>query len=60
MVFLQLVGTVMALGTEQLLTSRFGPLGLLCLFLLGTGFRARDTACLSAGAVVFVLLMTQA
>jgi hypothetical protein len=56
----QLVGTVVTAGAEQLFQTRYGALGVLCLFLLGAGFRSRDTACLSAGAVVFVLLMTQA
>jgi hypothetical protein len=54
------VGTVVTAGAEQLFQTRYGALGVLCLFLLGAGFRSRDTACLSAGAVVFVLLMTQA
>ncbi|MFJ9907039.1 hypothetical protein ACIRVK_29790 [Streptomyces sp. NPDC101152] len=60
MVFFQLVGAVVALGAQHLFQSRYGTLGFLCLFLLGAGFRARNTACLSAGAVIFVLLMTQA
>lgn len=60
MVVIELLGAVMALGIEQLLQSRYGALGLLCLFLIGVGLRARNTACLSVGAVIFVLLMTQA
>lgn len=60
MVVVQLLVTVLLLGLDQLFQSRFGALGVLCLFLLGAGLRARNTACLSAGAVVFVLLMTQA
>ncbi|MFI5885292.1 hypothetical protein [Streptomyces sp. NPDC051554] len=60
MVVIELLGAVMALGIEQLLQSRYGALGLLCLFLIGVGLKARNTACLSVGAVIFVLLMTQA
>jgi len=60
MIFLELLGTVMTLGVEQLMQSRYGALGFLCLFLLGVGLKARNTACLSVGAVIFVLLMTQA
>jgi hypothetical protein len=56
----QLLAAVFAVGVDQLLQSRYGALGILCMFLLGVGLRARNTACLSAGAVVFVLLMTQA
>ncbi|MFG2371264.1 hypothetical protein ACGFY9_07285 [Streptomyces sp. NPDC048504] len=60
MVVIELLGAVMTLGIEQLLQSRYGALGLLCLFLIGVGLRARNNACLSVGAVIFVLLMTQA
>ncbi|WP_234024456.1 hypothetical protein [Streptomyces sp. HGB0020] len=60
MIALQLLCTVFLMGLDQLFQSRFGALGILCLFLLGVGVRARNTACLSVGAVVFVLLMTQA
>jgi hypothetical protein len=56
----QLVKTVVVLGAEHLFQSRYGTLGFVCLFLLCAGYRARNTACLSAGAVLFVLLMTQA
>jgi len=60
MICIQLLSTVFLVGLNQLFTSRFGPLGVLCLFLLGVGLRARNAACLSSGAVIFVLLMTQA
>ncbi|WP_406124922.1 hypothetical protein [Streptomyces sp. NBC_00989] len=60
MIFFQLLGSICALGLEQLLQTRYGALGILCLFLLGVGFKERNTVCLSAGAVIFVLLMTQA
>jgi hypothetical protein len=60
MILIQLLSTVLLMGLNQLFASRYGALGVLCLFLLGVGLRARNTACLSAGAVIFVLLMTQA
>jgi len=50
----------MSLGVEQLMQSRYGAPGLLCLFLLGVGYKARNATCMSVGAVIFVLLMTQA
>jgi hypothetical protein len=59
-VVIQLLFAAFTVGLGQLLQSRYGPLGILCLFLLGVGFRARNMTCLSAGAVIFVLLMTQA
>lgn len=59
MVFFELLAAVMMLGVNQLVQSRYGALGLLCLFLLGVGVKARNTTCLSAGVVVFALLMAQ-
>ncbi|MEU1481657.1 hypothetical protein ACFYZ8_37450 [Streptomyces sp. NPDC001668] len=41
-------------------TSRFGMLGVMCLLLVGAGLKARSTACVSTGAVIFVVLMLQA
>ncbi|MEU6348721.1 hypothetical protein ABZ896_05285 [Streptomyces sp. NPDC047072] len=60
MVVLQLLLAVLALSVDQMFSSRFGALGVVCLFLLGAGIKARNTACLSTGAVIFVLLMVQA
>ena len=60
MISLELLRAVVSLGVEQLMQSRYGALGLLCLFLLTVGYKARNTACLTAGAVIFALLMTQA
>ncbi|WP_234336889.1 hypothetical protein [Streptomyces xylophagus] len=50
----------MALEIKQLMQSRYGAPGLLCFFLLAVGLKARNATCMSAGAVIFVLLMTQA
>lgn len=58
-IFLELLGAVVSLGMEQLMQYRDGALGLLCLFLLGIGLKARNTTCMSVGALIFVLLMTQ-
>ncbi|MEV7739043.1 hypothetical protein AB0O75_44590 [Streptomyces sp. NPDC088921] len=60
MIVFQLVSAVAALAVDQLLETRYGILGVLCLILVAVGFRARNTTCLSVGAVVFVLLMLQA
>lgn len=60
MIFLQLLSAVLALGVDQMFTSRYGALGMVCLFLLGAGIRTRDTACVYTGAVLFLLLMVQA
>lgn len=60
MAFLQLLLTVAVLGTEQLFRTRYGALGLTFLVLFGIGVRTRDTTFLSAGAMVFLLLVAQA
>lgn len=60
MIVVQLLSAVFTVGLGQLLQSRYGALGVLCMFLLGVGLRARNATCLSAGAVIFVLLMAQA
>ena len=60
MVVAELLRTVMALEIKHLMQSHYGAPGLLCLFLLAVGLKARNATCMSVGAVIFVLLMTQA
>jgi hypothetical protein len=56
---LQLVGVVLVLGFEQLVQWKLGPMGLVALFLLGVGVKARNSTCASLGAVILLLLMTK-
>ncbi|GAA1938880.1 hypothetical protein GCM10009837_76340 [Streptomyces durmitorensis] len=60
MIFFQLLSAAIGFGMEQLLTSRYGSLGVLALVLLGIGIRAQNKTCLSASAMIFLLLMAQA
>jgi hypothetical protein len=60
MIVFQLLSGFLLMGMDQLFQSRFGALGVLCLFLFAVGLRARNTTCMSVGAIIFVLLMTQA
>jgi hypothetical protein len=60
MAFFQLLSAVLGLGLEQLIQWRYGAMGLVCLVLIAGGVRARNSTCLTVGAVLFVLLMTQA
>ncbi|MYR43657.1 hypothetical protein [Streptomyces sp. SID5910] len=60
MIFSQLLSAVFLMGLEQLVQSRYGAFGLLCLCVFGVGVRARSTTCASTGAVLFLLLMAQA
>lgn len=50
----------LSLGLEQLVQWRYGAMGVVCLLLITTGARARNSTCLGAGAFLFVLLMAQA
>jgi hypothetical protein len=59
-IFFELLRAVLTLGIEQLLQTRYGILGLLCVVLLTIGLRARNATCLTVGAVLLMLLMTQA
>ncbi|WP_106434179.1 hypothetical protein [Streptomyces viridochromogenes] len=56
---LQFVGVVLALGCEQLVQWKLGAMGLVALFLLGVGVKARNSTCASLGAVILLLLMTK-
>ncbi|MET9160261.1 hypothetical protein ABZX56_21245 [Streptomyces parvulus] len=60
MVLTQILSAVLMMGLDQLIRSRYGALGMLCLCLLAIGIRARNSTCVSVGAVLFLLLMAQA
>ncbi|MGK5692480.1 hypothetical protein ACSNOJ_06120 [Streptomyces sp. URMC 128] len=55
---LQLFGVVLVLGLEQLVQWKLGAMGLVALFLLAVGLKARNSTCTSLGAVILLLLMT--
>ncbi|WP_235989806.1 hypothetical protein [Streptomyces ureilyticus] len=57
---MQLIPAVAVVGFQEAMQWKFGPLGIACLVLLGIGLKARSTTCTTVGAVVLVLLMTQA
>lgn len=60
MIAIQLVAAVLSTALDQLLQTRYGALGVISLLLLGAGIRARNSTCASIGAIMLVLLMTQA
>ncbi|MEU3896430.1 hypothetical protein [Streptomyces sp. NPDC045251] len=60
MVLTQILSAVLMAGLDQVIYTRYGALGAMCLFLLAIGIRARNTSCACAGALIFVLLMSQA
>jgi hypothetical protein len=44
---------------ERMIETRYGPSGMLCLFLLGVGLRTRNPTCLTIAAVLMGLLLAQ-
>lgn len=59
MIFTQLLSVVLAALVDQALRTGLGALFLVCLALIGIGVRLRDSAWVTAGTVLFLLLMTQ-
>ncbi|MER8006125.1 MULTISPECIES: hypothetical protein [unclassified Streptomyces] len=60
MIAIQLVAAVLSAALDQLLQTRYGLLGVISLLLVGAGIRARNSTYASIGAIMLVLLMTQA
>ncbi|WP_114257482.1 hypothetical protein [Streptomyces sp. Go-475] len=56
---LQFVGVVLVLGFEQLVQWKLGAMGMVALFLLAVGLKARNSTCVSLGAVILLILMTK-
>ncbi|MEV7322484.1 hypothetical protein [Streptomyces sp. NPDC093970] len=60
MIATRLMLSALALGFNHMVESRYGGAGALALFLIGAGVKARSTRCTSIGAVMLLLLLTQA
>ncbi|MFG2941575.1 hypothetical protein [Streptomyces sp. NPDC048282] len=60
MIATRLMLSAFALGFDHMIESRYGGAGALALFLIGAGIKARNANCTSIGAVLLILLMTQA
>ncbi|WP_019073762.1 hypothetical protein [Streptomyces hokutonensis] len=60
MIATELLYRVSAMAVGQLIQTRYGAPGALALILIGVGVKARSASCASVGAVILVLLMTQA
>ncbi|MFJ6897836.1 hypothetical protein [Streptomyces hokutonensis] len=60
MIVTELVSGVFTMALDQLIQTRYGAPGALALILIGVGVKARSASCASVGAVILVLLMTQA
>ncbi|MFF8398955.1 hypothetical protein [Streptomyces sp. NPDC016172] len=59
MKLVQLLSALFSLTFERMIETRYGPSGMLCLFLLGVGLRTRNPTCLTIAAVLMGLLLAQ-
>ncbi|MER5597777.1 hypothetical protein [Streptomyces sp. NPDC002265] len=49
----------LAIGFEQIVQWRYGPMGLIAFVALTVGLKARNTAISGVGAVILVMLLAQ-
>ncbi|MPY60110.1 hypothetical protein [Streptomyces spongiae] len=54
---LALISTVFAIGFQQLVQWRYGPMGIVGLLLLTIGIKANSPTCSSIGALVLALMV---
>ncbi|MEW2610537.1 hypothetical protein AB0937_10055 [Streptomyces sp. NPDC047880] len=55
----QLLSALFGLTFERVIETRYGPSGVLCLFLLGAGLRTRNPTCLIIATVLLGLLLAR-
>ncbi|GGS58531.1 hypothetical protein AB0E75_16240 [Streptomyces griseoviridis] len=54
-----LVIAALAIGFEQLVQWKYGPMGIIAFVALSIGIKARNTAISGIGAVILVMLLAQ-
>jgi hypothetical protein len=54
-----IVVSALAIGFEQLIQWKYGPMGILAFIALSVGLKAKNTAISGVGAVVLVMLLAQ-
>ncbi|KUF19839.1 MULTISPECIES: hypothetical protein [Streptomyces] len=59
MPLIAIVVAALALGFEQLVQWKYGPLGIIAFVLITVGIKAKNTTCGGIGALILVLLLTQ-
>ncbi|MGY6020618.1 hypothetical protein [Streptomyces spinosirectus] len=59
MPLIALVAAALAIGFEQLIQWKYGPLGIIAFVALSVGLKARNTAISGLGAVILVMLLAQ-
>ncbi|MFI6563017.1 hypothetical protein [Streptomyces sp. NPDC050534] len=59
MPLIALVAAALAIGFEQLIQWKYGPLGIIAFVALSVGLKAKNTAISGLGAVILVMLLAQ-
>ncbi|EFE68635.1 MULTISPECIES: hypothetical protein [Streptomyces] len=59
MPFIAVVLAALAVGFEQLVQWKYGPMGIIAFVALTVGIKARNTAIGGIGAVILVMLLAQ-
>ncbi|WP_431986597.1 hypothetical protein [Streptomyces griseoflavus] len=59
MPFIAIAVAALAMGFEQLVQWRYGPMGLIAFVALTVGIKARNTVISGIGAVILVMLFAQ-
>ncbi|MFF2998581.1 hypothetical protein ACFVTC_29115 [Streptomyces sp. NPDC057950] len=59
MPLIALAVAALAIGFEQIIQWRYGPMGLIAFAVLTVGLKARNTTISGIGAVILVLLLSQ-
>ncbi|MBY8340037.1 hypothetical protein LXH13_22205 [Streptomyces spinosirectus] len=59
MPLIALAAAALAIGFEQLIQWKYGPLGIIAFIALTAGLKARNTAISGFGAVILIMLLAQ-
>ena len=59
MPFVALAVAALAIGFEQLVQWKYGPMGIIAFLALSIGLKARNTVISGLGAVILVMLLAQ-
>ncbi|MER5440530.1 hypothetical protein [Streptomyces sp. NPDC002790] len=54
-----IVVAALAIGFEQLIQWKYGPMGIIAFIVLSIGLKAKNTALSGIGAVILVMLLAQ-
>lgn len=52
-----ITAAVLAIGFEQLVQWKYGPMGIIAFLILSIGLKSKNPACSGLGAVILVMLL---